>query len=176
MSAFEDGGSARCAGNAWKGNALRRFDGAPAWPHGPGFYTTRMLNSPAIRPHRYVMLARTQLALFLIVTWLAAGDCIAASATLDRIKSSGTITLGYRDGAAPFSARQRNGQVRGYSVELCEKIAAAVGRSLGMADLKIVWKPVDAETRIADVASRKIDAECGSTTITLSRMERVDFS
>jgi glutamate/aspartate transport system substrate-binding protein len=135
-----------------------------------------MLNSPAIRPHCFVMLARTQLALVLIAAWLAGADCIAASPTLDRIKSSGTITLGYRDGAAPFSARQRNGQVRGYSVELCEKIAAAVGRSLGMADLKIVWKPVDAETRIGDVVSRKIDAECGSTTITLSRMERVDFS
>ena len=33
------------------------------------------------------------------------------------------------------------------------------------------------ETRIErDVAARKIDAECGTTTITLSRMERVDFS
>ena len=135
-----------------------------------------MLNSPAIRPHRFVMLARTQLALLFVVASLAAGGSIAASPTLDRIKSSGAITLGYRDGAAPFSARQRNGQVRGYTVELCEKVAAAVGRSLGMSDLKIVWKPVDAETRIGDVVSRKIDAECGSTTITLSRMERVDFS
>ena len=122
------------------------------------------------------MLARTQLMLVLVAAWLAAGDCIAASPTLDRIKASGAITLGYRDGAAPFSARQRNGQVRGYSVELCEKIAAAVGRALGTANLKVVWKPVDSETRIADVVSRKIDAECGSTTITLTRMERVDFS
>src|SRR5215207_10820998 len=101
-----------------------------------------MLNSPAIRPHRFVMLVRTHIMFVLLAIWLAAGDCIAASPTLDRIKTSGTITLGYRDGAAPFSARQRNGQVRGYSVELCEKIAAAVGRSLGMADLKVAWKPV----------------------------------
>jgi len=107
---------------------------------------------------------------------LAAAAAMAASPTLDRIKASGSITFGYRDGSAPFSAKQRNGQVRGYSVELCEKVAAAVGRSLGMADLKVVWKPVDNETRISDVAARKIDAECGTTTITLSRMERVDFS
>ena len=133
-----------------------------------------MLNSTAIRTHRFVMFART-LAL-LLAGWLAAGDSIAASPTLDRIRATGTITFGYRDGAAPFSARQRNGQIRGYSVELCEKIAAAVGRSLGIPRIEIVWKAVDSESRIADVVSRKIDAECGSTTVTLSRMERVDFS
>jgi ABC-type amino acid transport substrate-binding protein len=122
------------------------------------------------------MSARTELALVLLAAVALCGESGAASPTLDRIKASGTITFGYRDGAAPFSARQRNGQVRGYSVELCERIAAAVGRSLGVANLKVVWKPVDSETRIGDVVSRKIDAECGSTTITLSRMERVDFS
>jgi ABC-type amino acid transport substrate-binding protein len=86
------------------------------------------------------------------------------------------VTFGYRDGAAPFSAKQRNGKVRGYSVELCEKVAASIGKALGVPNLKIAWRPVDSETRIADVVERKIDAECGTTTITLSRMERVDFS
>ncbi|MET0207441.1 MAG: amino acid ABC transporter substrate-binding protein [Burkholderiaceae bacterium] len=111
-----------------------------------------------------------------IALLVAAGTASAASPVFDRIKQTGTITFGYRDGAAPFSARQRNGTVRGYSVELCEKVAAAVGRTLGLPNLKVVWKPVDSETRISDVVERKIDAECGSTTITLSRMERVDFS
>ncbi|MFO1303561.1 MAG: amino acid ABC transporter substrate-binding protein [Burkholderiales bacterium] len=139
-----------------------------------------MLNSLAIRPRPFDMLARIRLALLPLAASfavaLAAGDAAAASPTLDRIKATGTITFGYRDGAAPFSARQRNGDVRGYSVELCEKIAAAVGRSLGVPNLKIAWKPVDSASRIGDVVDRKIDAECGSTTITLSRMERVDFT
>ena len=117
-----------------------------------------------------------RLLLASLVAFLVAGAATAASPTLDRIKASGTITLGYRDGAAPFSAKQRNGQVRGYSVELCEKVAAAVGRTLGLANLKVVWKPVDSETRITDVVANKVDAECGTTTITLSRMEKVDFS
>lgn len=116
-------------------------------------------------------------SLFLAVAFAAvAGQALAASPTLDRIKATGTITFGYRDAAAPFSAKQRNGAVRGYSVELCEKVAAAVGRTLGLPNLKVVWKPVDSEARITDVVERRIDAECGSTTITLSRMERVDFS
>lgn len=114
--------------------------------------------------------------LFAVALAAVAGQALAASPTLDRIKASGTITFGYRDNAAPFSARQRNGAVRGYSVELCEKVAANVGRTLGLPNLKVVWKPVDSETRLTDVVDRKIDAECGSTTITLSRMERVDFS
>ncbi len=107
---------------------------------------------------------------------LLAGAAAAASPTLDRIKATGTVTFGYREAAAPFSVKQRNGQVRGYSVELCEKVAAGLGKALGMPGLKVAWRPVDGETRIADVASRKVDAECGTTTITLSRMERVDFS
>lgn len=113
--------------------------------------------------------------IFLVAAWLVAGIAAAASPTLDRIKASGTVTFGYRDGAAPFSAKQRNGKVRGYSVELCEKVAAAVAKAVNR-DVKITWRPVDGESRIADVVDRKIDAECGTTTITLSRMERVDFS
>ena len=112
----------------------------------------------------------------LVAAWLVAATANAASPTLERIKASSTITFGYRDGAAPFSAKQRNGKVRGYSVELCEKVAAAVGNALKLQNIKIAWRPVDSETRISDVADRKIDAECGTTTITLSRMERVDFS
>jgi len=111
-----------------------------------------------------------------IAACLFAGAAAAASPTLDRIKATGIVTFGYRTAAAPFSVRQRNGQVRGYSVELCEKVAAALGRALDLPALKVEWRPVDSETRITDVVQHKIDAECGTTTITLSRMERVDFS
>jgi ABC-type amino acid transport substrate-binding protein len=100
----------------------------------------------------------------------------AASATLDRIKEAGTITFGYREGAQPFSFKDRQGKVRGYSVDLCTRVAAAIQRDLSLKELKIAWLPVDASTRLAMVASGKIDAECGTTTITLSRMQTVDFS
>ncbi|MEP7328291.1 MAG: amino acid ABC transporter substrate-binding protein, partial [Betaproteobacteria bacterium] len=72
--------------------------------------------------------------------------------------------------------KQRDGRVRGYSVELCEKIAASLAKSLGLPTLKVVWRAVDSETRLSDVVNRRIDAECGTTTMTLDRMERVDFS
>jgi glutamate/aspartate transport system substrate-binding protein len=105
-----------------------------------------------------------------------AGGAAAASPTLDRIKATGTVTFAYRDGAAPFSFKARNGRPQGYSVELCERVAAAIGKALAVPALKIEWRPVDAANRLDVVASGQADAECGTTTITLARMERVDFS
>jgi glutamate/aspartate transport system substrate-binding protein len=105
-----------------------------------------------------------------------AGAAAAASPTLDRIKATGTVTFAYRDGAAPFSFKARNGRPQGYSVELCEKVATAIGKALAVPALKIEWRPVDAANRIDAVASGQVDAECGTSTVTLARRERVDFS
>jgi ABC-type amino acid transport substrate-binding protein len=105
---------------------------------------------------------------------LAAAD--AAAGTLDRIRDRHTIVFAYRDGAAPFSFKDRDGKVRGYTAELCMRVAAAVQRQLGLASLDVQWIPVDADNRVEAVTSGRADAECGTTTITLSRMERVDFS
>jgi ABC-type amino acid transport substrate-binding protein len=110
------------------------------------------------------------------VAALAAPHAGAASATLDRIRDSGVITLAYRAGAAPFSFADRDGRVRGYSTELCAAIAASIQQSLKLPALRIVWQPVDAANRLETVASGRADAECGTTTMTLSRMEQVDFS
>ena len=100
----------------------------------------------------------------------------APSPALERIKRTATIHFAYREGAAPFSFRDRGGLVRGYSVELCSRVAAAIQKDLGLAALKVEWIPVTAATRIAAVTSGKADAECGTTTITLTRMQSVDFS
>jgi ABC-type amino acid transport substrate-binding protein len=100
----------------------------------------------------------------------------AASPTLERIKTRGTIELAYRDQTAPFAFRDRDGRVRGYSVELCEKVVASLQKALALPALKANWRPVDAATRLEAVAKGDVDIECGTTTITLARMERVDFS
>jgi len=107
---------------------------------------------------------------------LAALAADAAAGTLDRIRDRHTIVFAYRDGAAPFSFKDRDGKVRGYTAELCTRVAAAIQRQLGLPSLDVQWFPVDADNRLEAVASGRADAECGTTTITLSRMERVDFS
>jgi ABC-type amino acid transport substrate-binding protein len=52
----------------------------------------------------------------------------------------------------------------------------AIQRQLSLRELKIEWLPADADTRLDMVTSGKVDAECGTTTITLTRMQTVDFS
>jgi glutamate/aspartate transport system substrate-binding protein len=110
------------------------------------------------------------------LSFAAAVAAAGPSHTLDRIRADGVIHLGYRTGAAPFSFKERDGKVRGYSVELCTRIAAAIQKQLGLAALKVEWTALEAGTRLDAVAKGKVDIECGTTTVTLARYERVDFS
>jgi len=121
------------------------------------------------------LLAVAQIA-FALSAALVSGGADAQSPTLNRIKATGTITFGYRNNAVPFSYRDRDGPVKGYSVELCTRVAGSIQKELGMSELKIEWLPVEASNRLDYVISGKVDAVCGTTTMTLSRMERVDFS
>ena len=112
----------------------------------------------------------------LALACLAAPLPAHAGPTLDRIKASGTIQMGYREDSAPFSFKDRDGRVRGYSVELCEKAAAEIGRAAGAREIRVEWRPLSAANRIDAVAKGEVDLECGTTTISLSRMASVDFS
>ena len=164
--------------------AFARGKASPTIAHAPTHGDTRNLranlDTTVIRPDRLPRTSRvcgTLRAAALAAALLSCTITVhAASATLDRIRQTGTIQLAYRESAAPFSFRDRDGAVRGYSVELCERIALLVGKSLGVGTPKIVWKPVDAASRIEAVAGGTADIECGTTTITLARMEKVDFS
>jgi len=111
------------------------------------------------------------LALSCAATWAQAD-----SGALKRIKDSGTITLGYRDNAAPFSFRGTDGKPAGYSVDLCSRIANAIKGELKLKSLKVNWVPVTAQTRLKAVADGKVDMECSMTTVTLARQKQVDFS
>lgn len=122
------------------------------------------------------MRANLDAAVLALAVLVAATSPAIAGPTLDRIKASGRIEMGYRDDAAPFSFKDRDGRVRGYSVELCEHAAVEIGKAAGVATPKIEWRPMSAAHRIDAVANGEVDLECGITTISLSRMARVDFS
>jgi ABC-type amino acid transport substrate-binding protein len=63
----------------------------------------------------------------------------------------------------------------GYSIDLCTHIASSIQKQLGI-NLKLNWVPVTTDNRLDMVASGKVDIECGTSTTSLSRQERVDFS
>ena len=100
----------------------------------------------------------------------------AAAQTLDKIRKSGTLTLGYIDGAAPFSFVDGNANPQGYSVELCAAVADGIARQLKREGLKVRWVKLTIQDRIEAVRSGKVDLECSTTTWTLTRQQLVDFS
>lgn len=95
--------------------------------------------------------------------------------TLERIKETGQIVIGFRTDAAPLSYLEDN-QPKGYTPTVCFELATNIGAQLDMTDLEIIFETVDTENRFDKVAQGDVDLLCGAATITLSRRELVDFS
>jgi glutamate/aspartate transport system substrate-binding protein len=100
----------------------------------------------------------------------------AASPTLDKIRSSGTLTLGYREASVPFSYLGAGQQPVGFSLDLCAAVVEQVKSALTLPDLKIAYASVNASNRIPLIQNGTIDIECGSTTNTAERAKQVAFS
>jgi glutamate/aspartate transport system substrate-binding protein len=99
----------------------------------------------------------------------------AAPDTLGKIKSSQTITIAYSDNSLPFSFTE-DGKPSGYSVDLCKEIVDSLKQQLGLEDIKVQWKAANTPERLRMVEKGEADLECGTTSITLDRQEKVDFS
>jgi polar amino acid transport system substrate-binding protein/glutamate/aspartate transport system substrate-binding protein len=116
-------------------------------------------------------------ALFcLLLAGLFAAPAWAQTGTLDKIRKTGVITLGYVAGSAPFSSKDAGGQPQGYSVALCREIASGIGAQLKLEKLQTRWVELSIQDRLEAVRSGRVDIECSTTTWTLSRQEQVDFS
>jgi glutamate/aspartate transport system substrate-binding protein len=94
---------------------------------------------------------------------------------MKQIATSKVVKIAYRTDATPYSFTDDKKDVKGYSIDLCKGVVESMGRRLGAA-LKIEWVPVTTQTRFQAVTSGQADMECGASTITLGRMEDVDFS
>jgi len=115
------------------------------------------------------------LVLFALICALAA-PAWGQSGTLEKIRKQGAITMGYLDGAAPFSFRDANKRPQGYSVELCRAIASGIRAQLKLDTLETRWVALTIQNRLEAVKSGRVDIECSTTTWTLGRQADVDFS
>jgi len=119
------------------------------------------------------------LVIGLLTAWaarVAASEPVRLTGTLAKIHAAGTITLGVRDAALPFSYKLPDGTPAGYAVELCRELVEDISGQLGAGPIGVVYKTVTAEDRIDRVVSGDVDLECGSTTRNKARLERVAFS
>lgn len=95
--------------------------------------------------------------------------------TLEQIKKTGLIRIGYRAAEPPISFTGKDGHPAGYHIDISKSVVNAVKKKIG-ADVKVEYVLVTAEGRFKALVENKIDLLCDSTTKTLSRSELVDFT
>ena len=121
---------------------------------------------------------KTMLALFLALALAlsSAAPALAQPDTLEKIKSSGALTIGTRTGSPPFAYINKNNEWVGFSIDLVDvlikpEIEKAVGKSI-----KIEKKESTPQTRIPLLTSNSVDLIAETMTDTPQRREQVDFS
>ncbi|HEX2546798.1 MAG TPA: amino acid ABC transporter substrate-binding protein [Ramlibacter sp.] len=96
--------------------------------------------------------------------------------TLDKVKSSGEITVAHRESSIPFSYLGAEGKPTGFGWEICQRIVENVKKATGRNDIKVNTVPVTSANRIPLVQNGTVDIECGSTTNNSDRQKQVTFS
>ena len=103
-------------------------------------------------------------------------SAIASSATLDKIKSTGAVTMGVRESSIPMSYTTGDSRFDGFHVEVCRMILNDIKDKLGLSTLRINYQPVTAQNRIPLVQNGTVDIECGTTTNNTARQRDVSFA
>src|SRR4029450_3622820 len=116
------------------------------------------------------------LALVLTLAVALAATPALAQDTLEKIRSTGVLTIGTRTGSPPFAYVNKNNEWVGFSIDLVDmlvkpEVEKAVGKSI-----KIEKKESTPPTRIPLLTSNAVDLIAGTMTDTPQRRESVDFS
>ena len=113
---------------------------------------------------------------FVLVAALLAAGVVQASGTLDKIKSSGTITLGVRESSGALGFTLGDGKYVGFHTEMAERISGDLRKKLGLSSLTVKFQPVTSQNRIPLIENGTVDLECGSTTNNAARQKQVSFA
>src|SRR6476469_9083942 len=122
------------------------------------------------------MLRITQAAIAAVACALIGAPALAQEGTLDKIKKTGTITVGHRDASIPFSYYDDKQQPVGYAVDICMRIVSAVKQELNLSSIQVNYQLVTSANRIPLMANGTIDLECGPTTNNIERQKQVWFT
>ena len=112
-----------------------------------------------------------------LVVGLALGSPVAAQQdTLEKIKSTGVLTIGTRTGSPPFAYVNKNNEWVGFTIDLVEQLVKpSVEKAVGR-QIKVEKKESTPPTRIPLLSSNAVDLIAGTMTDTPQRRESVDFS
>jgi glutamate/aspartate transport system substrate-binding protein len=113
-----------------------------------------------------------KIALALAISLL--GGLSAQADTLEKVKSSGTLTMGVRDSSGALSYTLGEGKYAGFHIEICQRIVANLEKAVGK-KLEVKNLAVTSQNRIPLVQNGTVDIECGSTTNNATRQKDVSF-
>ena len=105
---------------------------------------------------------------------MALSAVTAQADTLDKVKSSGVITMGVRDSSGALSYTLGDGKYAGFHYEICQRIIGNVDKAVGK-KLDVKFQSVTSQNRIPLVQNGTVDIECGSTTNNAARQKDVAF-
>jgi general L-amino acid transport system substrate-binding protein len=112
-----------------------------------------------------------QTAPLILAGMIVFGSQLAGAATLDEVRQRGVLNCGVSEGLEGFSAQDASKEWRGFDVDYCRAVAAAV---LGDA-AKVAFVGLDATARFEALTKKKIDVLARNTTWTLSRDVAMEF-
>jgi len=98
----------------------------------------------------------------------------AQANTIEKVKTSGAITMGVRDSSGALSYTLGDGKYAGYHVEICQRIIGNLEKAVGK-KLEVKYQSVTSQNRIPLVQNGTVDIECGSTTNNTARQKDVAF-
>jgi glutamate/aspartate transport system substrate-binding protein len=114
---------------------------------------------------------------FITATLFTQANAQELTGTLKRVADTGEFRIGYVPNSPPMSMDGEDGKPTGYSIALCRYVASAAKEAVGLDEIQVTYVPlILPEDRINAVVNHDIDIECGPTTATLLRRERVDFT
>ena len=101
---------------------------------------------------------------------------IAQQSTLDKMKSTGVVTMGVRESSGALSYTLGDGKYAGFQVEICNTVLRDIQKQLNLKTLDIKYTPVTSQNRIPLLQNGTVDIECGSTTNNATRQKDVAFA
>jgi glutamate/aspartate transport system substrate-binding protein len=107
---------------------------------------------------------------------LLVSAALAQPQSLERIAQRKSLTIGYRDDAAPFSSKDASGNAVGYAVEICQSIAAKVAQQAGIPGTAIRYLAVPLDQMERYVKGSNVDLFCSATSDTVARRKVMNFS
>ena len=111
-----------------------------------------------------------------ILSSTEAGRAEAPASTLKKIAETGVVRIGYSAEDFPFSYRQSDGMVTGYSTELCLEVIDYIKNRLKLGAIEVEYVERTPRNRVAMLRNGELDIECVASTNNAERRKSVSFS